>query len=139
MLDFRESWPTNPENVELLKGSEVTLLQHIQKSSELRSMFLVDDPDGTIVLNLGTINIYEAKIQDFLKRMLVLCYITVGQPLREPEYLFILWYNTSRQKHIIIWEKFVMIFIQYHKGQQQSGAYKDNIRFLPKDLGDLLL
>ena len=32
-----------------------------------------------------------------------------------------------------------MIFTQYHKGQQQSGAYKDNIRFLPKDLGDLLL
>jgi hypothetical protein len=27
MLDFRESWLTNPENAELLKGSEVTLLQ----------------------------------------------------------------------------------------------------------------
>ena len=32
-----------------------------------------------------------------------------------------------------------MIYTQYHKGQQQSGAYKDNIRFIPKAIGDLLL
>jgi hypothetical protein len=32
-----------------------------------------------------------------------------------------------------------MIYTQYYKGQQQSGAYKDNIRFLPKAVGDLLL
>ncbi|KAL5344173.1 hypothetical protein ACLOAV_010863, partial [Pseudogymnoascus australis] len=32
-----------------------------------------------------------------------------------------------------------MIYTQYHKGQQQSGVYKDNIRFLPKAIGDLLL
>ena len=38
-----------------------------------------------------------------------------------------------------MWEKQVMIYTQYHKGQQQSGLYKDNIRFLPKAIGDLLL
>ena len=32
-----------------------------------------------------------------------------------------------------------MIYTQYHKGQQQSGVYKDNIRFLPKAISDLLL
>lgn len=32
-----------------------------------------------------------------------------------------------------------MLYTQYHKGQQQSGAYKDNIRFLPKAISDLLL
>ena len=32
-----------------------------------------------------------------------------------------------------------MIYTQYHKGQQQSGVYKDNIRFLPKAIGNLLL
>lgn len=32
-----------------------------------------------------------------------------------------------------------MLHTQYHKGQQQTGAYKDNIRFLPKAIGDLLL
>ena len=32
-----------------------------------------------------------------------------------------------------------MIFIQYPKGQQQSGTFKDNIRFLPMAIVDLLL
>jgi hypothetical protein len=32
-----------------------------------------------------------------------------------------------------------MIYTQYYKGQQQSGVYKDNIRFLPKAIRDLLL
>ena len=32
-----------------------------------------------------------------------------------------------------------MFYTQYHKGQQQTGAYKDNVRFLPKPIGDLLL
>ncbi len=139
MLDFRESWLTNPENTELLKGSEVVLLQCIQQSFELRSMFLVEGLDSTIVFNSRALDVYKAKVQDFLKRMLVLCHITAGQLLREPEYLSILWCNTLPQRHIMIWEKLVIIFTQYYKGQQQSGAYKDNIRFLPKDLGDLLL
>ena len=32
-----------------------------------------------------------------------------------------------------------MFFTQYHKGQQQTGTYKENIRFLPGPIGDLLL
>jgi len=32
-----------------------------------------------------------------------------------------------------------MAYTQYYKGQQQSGAYKDNIRFLLKAIKDLLL
>ena len=71
---------------------------------------------------------YEASVQEFLRRMPVLCHITAGQPLREPEILSIAWCNMSRQRHIMIWEKLVMIFTQYHKDQQQTGAFKDNIR-----------
>ena len=53
-------------------------------------MFLVEGLDGTIVFNSRAIDVYEAKVQDFLKRILVLCHITAGQPLREPEVLSIL-------------------------------------------------
>ena len=34
--------------------------------------------------------IYEARAQDFLKRALVLCHITPGLPLREPELLSVI-------------------------------------------------
>ncbi len=67
MLDFRESQLTNLENTELLKGSEVVLLQYIQQSFELRSMFLVEGLDSTIVFNSRALDIYKAKVQDFLK------------------------------------------------------------------------
>jgi hypothetical protein len=100
---------------------------------------LVEDESGAVVFNAKAIDIYEAKVQDFLKRLLILCHVTAGQPLRKPEFLSILWRNTSRQRHIMIWERLVMIFTQYHKGQQQSGTYKENIRFLLKPIGDLLL
>ena len=33
----------------------------------------------------------------------------------------------------------VMLHTTYHKGQQQTGKFKDNIRFLPAPIGDLLL
>jgi hypothetical protein len=32
-----------------------------------------------------------------------------------------------------------MLHTTYHKGQQQTGKFKDNIRFLPTALRDLLL
>ncbi|KUJ06624.1 uncharacterized protein LY89DRAFT_603110 [Mollisia scopiformis] len=32
-----------------------------------------------------------------------------------------------------------MLYTTYHKGQQQTGKFKDNIRFLPAPVGDLLL
>ena len=85
------------------------------------------------------IDVYEAHVQDFLKRLLVLCHVTSGQPLRQPELLSIRWQNTDRQRHILLWEKLVLIHTQYHKGQQQSGAYKENVRFLPRAIGNLLL
>ena len=32
-----------------------------------------------------------------------------------------------------------MLHTTYHKGQQQTGKFKDNIRFLPAAIRDLLL
>jgi hypothetical protein len=39
----------------------------------------------------------------------------------------------------MLWEKQVLIHTQYHKGQQQTGHYKENVRFLPLVVGHLLL
>ena len=137
--DFRGSWLSHPSNSEFLEGAELALFRRIQGNAELRAMFLTKAEDGSMILCPKAMAIYEAHAQDFLKRALVLCHIPPGPPLREPELLSVMWRNTARQRHLLIWEKLVMIYTQYHKGQQQSGAYKDNIRFLPKAIGDLLL
>ncbi|KAM6506787.1 hypothetical protein FALCPG4_018615 [Fusarium falciforme] len=33
----------------------------------------------------------------------------------------------------------VMVYVRYHKSQEQVGAETENIRFLPRAIGDLLL
>jgi hypothetical protein len=137
--DFGGSWLSHPSNSEFLEGAELALFRRIQGNAELRAMFLTKAKDGSMVLCSKAMAIYEAHAQEFLKLVLVLAHIPGGPPLRASELLSVMWCNTARQRHLLIWEKLVMIYVQYHKGQQQSGAYKDNIRFLPKAIGDLLL
>ncbi|KFY96400.1 hypothetical protein V500_02461 [Pseudogymnoascus sp. VKM F-4518 (FW-2643)] len=139
MEDFGGSWLSHPGNAEFVEKADRALFQCIQESAELRAMFLTEADDGSMVLSVKAMAIYEATAQEFLKRLLVLKHIPPGPPLREPELLSVTWRNTARQRHLFLWEKLVMIYTHYHKGQQQSGVYKDNIRFLPKAIGDLLL
>jgi len=49
------------------------------------------------------------------------------------------WRNTQRRRSITLCHERVVIHVRYHKGQQQTGRYKDNIRFLAQPIGDLLL
>ena len=137
--DFGASWLSHPSNAEFLEGAELALLRHIQEKAELRAMFLTTTTNRSVSLCPKAMAIYKAHAQDFLRGVLLLCQLPPGPPLREPELLSVTWRNTARQRHLLIWEKLVMIYVQYHKGQQQSGAYKDNIRFLPKAIGNLLL
>ncbi|ELR06502.1 hypothetical protein GMDG_08026 [Pseudogymnoascus destructans 20631-21] len=139
MEDFGGSWLSHPGNAEFVEKADRALIQCIQASAELRAMFLIEADDGSMVLSVKAMAIYEATAQEFLKRLLVLKHIPPGPPIREPELLSVTWRNTARQRHLFLWEKLVMIYTQYHKGQQQSGVYKDNIRSLPKAIGDLLL
>ncbi|KAH7109708.1 telomere-associated putative RecQ-like protein usher, partial [Dactylonectria macrodidyma] len=86
------------------------------------------------------IALYEAHVQEFLKRMVTLMAVPPGPPLRSPELLSITYINTgTRRRSLLIWEKLVMVYVQYHKSQEQTGKEKDNIRFLPPAIGDLLL
>lgn len=85
------------------------------------------------------IGIYEAHVQQFLKHLAVLIHISPGPPLRVPELLSITCTNTALRRHIYIWEGRVLLHVKYHKSLEMTGAEKNNIRFLPKDVGNLLL
>jgi hypothetical protein len=82
---------------------------------------------------------YEAVADGFLKRLLVLIHMASGQPLRESELFSLTWRNTQRRRSVYLKHGLVMLHTTYHKGQQQTGKFKDNIRFLPAAIGDLLL
>jgi len=152
LQSFGGSWLQHPGNAELLQGADLALLRQIQAQPKLQALFLrhgsstnsssrgsSSSQGQQVVLDVAALAIYESQAQDFLKRLLVLCHITSGQPLRQPKLLSVRWRNTDRIRHILLWEKLVLIYTQYHKGQQQSGAYKENVRFLPRPVGHLLL
>jgi hypothetical protein len=110
--DFGGSWLSYPSNSEFLEGAKLALFRRIQGNAELRAMFLTKatSKDGSMVLCPKAMEIYGAYAQEFLKRVLVLCHIPGGLLLREPELLSVIWRNNARQRHLLIWEKLVMIY-----------------------------
>lgn len=78
-------------------------------------------------------------MQEFLKRLSVLIHISGGQPVRESEFFSITYRNTQRRRSITIRFDRVMVHVQYHKGQQQTSDYKENVRFLANPISELLL
>lgn len=127
------------ENVELLKPLTRSLLAVIQDSKPLRDSFLDTTADGAKVWREKAIERYEAVADEFLKRLLVLIHMGSGQPLRESELFSVTWRNSQRRRNVYLKHGLVMLHTTYHKGQQQTGKFKDNIRFLPAPFGELLL
>ncbi|TVY12548.1 hypothetical protein LARI1_G009653, partial [Lachnellula arida] len=132
-------WGQQRENADLLKGSATALLTAIQASRPLRDSFLDTTDDGTKTWRQKAIDQYEAVVEEFLKRLLVLIHMASGQPLRESELFSVTWYNTQRRRNAYVKHGLLMLYTTYHKGQQQTGKFKDNIRFLPAAISDLLL
>jgi superfamily II DNA helicase RecQ len=129
------------DNDKILQGAQEALLVSIEQSAQLCRLFLDQDKRslGGYVWRKSAIISYEATVQEFLARLCVLIHISGGQPIREKEFFAMTWRNTQRRRSITIRHEKVMIHVQYHKGQEQTGKYKDNVRFLAHPIGDLLL
>ena len=129
------------DNEPLVKRSKDRLLTAIEASGHLTHLFLTTrtDTDQRYVWRESAIASYEATVQELLKRLCVLIHISGGQPIRESEFFEMTWRNTQRRRSITICQDRVMIHVKYHKGQQQTGRYKENIRFLAHPVGELLL
>ncbi|KAI7721980.1 hypothetical protein KC353_g906 [Hortaea werneckii] len=129
------------DNATILDGTERALIKAIERSEQLCRIFLVKNSQspGGWAWRESAMASYEATVQEFLKRLSVLIHINGGQPVRESEFFSMTYRNTQRRRSIIIRFERVMVHVQYHKGQQQTGSYKENVRFLANPIGELLL
>ncbi|KAK0964506.1 hypothetical protein LTR54_018387, partial [Friedmanniomyces endolithicus] len=129
------------DNGHLSMGAGMALLTAIERSDPISRLFQVDARQASsgLAWRKSALATYEATVQDFLQRLSVLVHISSGQPLRESEFFAMTWRNTQRRRSITLCHERVMIHVAYHEGQQQSGRYKDNVRFLAQPIGDLLL
>jgi len=55
------------------------------------------------------------------------------------ELFSVTWRNIQRRRNIYLKHRLVMLHTTYHKGQQQTGKFKDDLWLLPAPIGDLLL
>jgi hypothetical protein len=83
---YSGSWLQHLQNADLLASADLALLRQIQGQADLRALFIykatASNSSQPATLDPVAIDVYEAHVQDFLKRLLVLCHVTSGQPLR---------------------------------------------------------
>jgi superfamily II DNA or RNA helicase len=139
------SWITDLRNVELLHGANKTLLNEIGKRPDLRNVFFVDKKEGVgqagkKQLCKRAIAVYEADVQEFLKSAAPLLFVAPLTPIRVPEFLTILWFNTGNaRRSLLFYEKMLMMHIRHHKSRELTDRDKDNIRFIPSAIAELLI
>jgi RecQ family ATP-dependent DNA helicase len=85
--------------------------------------------------------VYQRHVERFQELVWVLMHLSGGQPARTPELLGMRWKNTAYGgvRNIFIEEGLVAFVAQYHKGYQSSGNIKIIHRYLPREVGELLV
>ncbi|KAK7177480.1 hypothetical protein PSPO01_16471 [Paraphaeosphaeria sporulosa] len=84
---------------------------------------------------------YFEKVDEFLKRLLLLIHITGGQPPRGTELIGLQHSNTAQGQHrgVFIEDGLIGTVTSYHKGYNITGSTKIVHRYLPKEVSELLV
>jgi hypothetical protein len=84
---------------------------------------------------------YLLKVDTYLERLLLLIHLTAGQPARGSETLSLRSVNTLNGHHrnVFIEGGMVSTVTTFHKGYSTTGDTKIIHRYLPKEVGELLV
>jgi hypothetical protein len=84
---------------------------------------------------------YMGRMVAFREQLAVLMHIAGGQPARGPEILSVRHSNTIKGGHrnIFIEDGMVVFVTRYHKGYNVSGDVKIIHRYLPREVGELVV
>jgi hypothetical protein len=84
---------------------------------------------------------YMGRVIEFREKLAVLMHITGGQPARGPEILSVRHSNTIKGGHrnVFIEDSMVVFVTRYHKGYNVSGDVKIIHRYLPREVGELVV
>ncbi|GME30610.1 conserved hypothetical protein, partial [Neofusicoccum parvum] len=87
------------------------------------------------------VDAYAAQVAEFREKLLLLMHITSGQPARGPEILSIRHSNTAKGGHrnVFVEDGLVVFVTRYHKGYAMSGDVKVIHRYLPREVGELVV
>lgn len=133
------SFLQDERNQEILDGQQRYLLNQLRHNPRLRRRFF-SNPE-TLTWDKKRVKQYLQLTEAFLRRLLLLVHITGGQPARGTELLTLRWRNSSHSevRNIFIENGLVSFVTSYHKNYSASNTTKIIHRYLPPEVGDLLV
>ena len=122
-----------------LDHSEKWLYNRIATSPDLASRFTI--PSQEFSWHHRKLLDWIQGIQNFLEKLLVLFHITGGQPARFPELGSIRFSNSIETglRNIFLEGQMVFFVTYYHKGYSIQDSTKIIHRYLPREVGELLV
>jgi hypothetical protein len=117
------------------------ILNRIVDNDWLRDEFMEPCSIGKVTWNQRAIRAYEKKVDVFLRSLLLLVHLTSGQPARGTELLSLRHSNTMQGLHrnIFIDNGIVSTVTSWHKGYTVTGSTKIIHRYLPNQVGELVI
>jgi superfamily II DNA helicase RecQ len=115
------------------------LYQRIYSQAALRERFVRADVAGGV--EKERMRDWMRQVARFRGLLLILMHITGGQPARGTEMLSLRHRNTTQGGHrnLFIEDGTVVFVTKYHKGYQMSGDIKIIHRYLPREVGELVV
>jgi RecQ family ATP-dependent DNA helicase len=115
------------------------LFQRVGQDAAIRDRFVKRGTGSSI--ERQEVERYMDRVVEFREKLMVLMHVTGGQPARGPEIMSIRHSNTVKGGHrnIFIEDGMVVFVTRYHKGYSVSGDVKIIHRYLPREVGELVV
>jgi len=115
------------------------LHERIGKREDLRRRFVRAEAESGV--DRGRVGDWLRRVAAFRGKLLVLMHMTGGQPARGPEILSVRHRNTVQGGHrnLFIEDGMVVFVTRYHKGYEVKGDVKIIHRYLPREVGELVV
>ena len=115
------------------------LFERVGRDARIRDRFM--KPGTRLGVDREGVERYIGRVVEFREKLAVLMHIAGGQPARGPEILSVRHSNTVQGGHrnIFIEDGMVVFATRYHKGYKVSGDVKIIHRYLPREVGELVV
>ncbi|PON20110.1 hypothetical protein TGAM01_v211033 [Trichoderma gamsii] len=139
--DLDYSFLRNPENEWWVQPGSGWVKGRILRSKEKRAAWLSETLDERHPYKAKAVRSYGRALEEFREQIWMLMHMTGGQPARSTEVLGIRMWNTMNGgvRNIFINEGMMCFVTMYHKGFRKSGDIKVIHRYLPREVGELLV
>lgn len=117
------------------------LARRVVEEEELGFVRRGGQGDQSVPWEKETIQQYQRNMEGFQEKLLILTHLVGGQAARAPEIIGIRHRNTTNGgvRNIFVDQGLVMFVTAYHKGYEFSERTKLIQRFLPREVGELMV